>query len=415
MFPTPASNLSNGLPSPEPPPTRRIIATASLTFACYFIIGLQLAVVPVFVHWHLGFSPVVAGLVVSAQYITTLLSRPVVGHLCDVVGGKRTTAVALLVCALCGLLFFATMLLHEGRVGSLALLVVCRLILGVGESGVATGATLWGMGRVGLQHTAQVISWNGVASYGALAAGAPCGVWLESHWGMPSVGLVSVVVAGAAFGRSLVLRTAPVTVAAEEKTGWHRVFVRVLPYGLSLALSGVGFGVLASFISLYYANRHWANAGLALSVFGLAFVIVRLLFSRSIDRWGGYRVTLLSLSFQIAGLLLLWAATTPALALLGAALTGMGFSLVFPAMGVEAVRQVAAHSRGVALSLYTAFVDLSLGISGPVAGWIVGTMGYPPVFLFAATLTLGSLILCAMLYRQYRATNAHSSSETPVK
>jgi hypothetical protein len=40
--------------------TLRIVTTAILIFSCYFIIGLQLAVVPGLVHWRLGFSPVIA-------------------------------------------------------------------------------------------------------------------------------------------------------------------------------------------------------------------------------------------------------------------------------------------------------------------------------------------------------------------
>ena len=384
----------------EYPLTLRIVATASLTFACYFLIGLQLAVVPVFVHWHLGYSPAVAGIAVSAQYAATLLSRPVVGRLCDAVGGKRTTAASLLICAASGALFFASMFLPTGRAGSLGLLLLCRLVLGVGESGVSTGATLWGMSRVGAQHTAQVISWNGVASYGAIAAGAPLGAWLENRFGAYSVGLVSVAVAGAGFLWSLTLRRVPGVASAGARTPMGRVFTRVLPYGMSLALAGVGFGTIASFISLYYAQRHWANAGLTLSVFGVAFVATRLVFSRSIDRWDGYRVTLVSLAFEGAGLLVLWAAVTPPLALAGAALAGAGFSLVFPALGVEAVRQFPAHSRGAALGVYSAFVDLSLGISGPAAGLIVGAAGYPPIFLFAATLAFCSLALCAALYRR---------------
>ena len=35
--------------------TLRIVTTAILIFSCYFIIGLQLAVVPGLVHWRLGF------------------------------------------------------------------------------------------------------------------------------------------------------------------------------------------------------------------------------------------------------------------------------------------------------------------------------------------------------------------------
>jgi hypothetical protein len=48
-----------------------------------------------------------------------------------------------------------------------------RVVLGFGESSVAIGTTIWGLGRVGASHITQVISWSGIASYGALALGAP--------------------------------------------------------------------------------------------------------------------------------------------------------------------------------------------------------------------------------------------------
>ena len=47
--------------------TVRIISTSVLIFACYFTIGLQLAVVPRFIHLQLGYNAVVAGLAISAQ------------------------------------------------------------------------------------------------------------------------------------------------------------------------------------------------------------------------------------------------------------------------------------------------------------------------------------------------------------
>src|SRR5439155_1415799 len=79
--------------------TLRIIFTSILIFVCYFTIGLQLAVVPSFVHLQLGYNAVLAGLAISAQYVATLLSRPIAGRISDSVGAKHTTRSGLLVCA----------------------------------------------------------------------------------------------------------------------------------------------------------------------------------------------------------------------------------------------------------------------------------------------------------------------------
>ena len=74
------------------------------------------------------------------------------------------------------------------------------------------------------------------------------------------------------------------------------------------------------------------------------------------------------------------------MALCGAALTGFGYSLVFPALGVEAVERVPVENRGTALSVYTVFADVSFFMVGPVAGAVIGAFGYASVFLFALAL-----------------------------
>ena len=383
--------------------TVRIISTSVLIFACYFTIGLQLAVVPRFIHLQLGYNAVLAGLAISAQYVATLLSRPIAGRMGDSVGAKYTTCSGLLVCAASGLFFFLSVWLQDDPLASFCVLLVSRLILGFGESWVATGATIWGIGRVGSTYTAQVISWSGIASYGALAVGAPLGVWLENNVNVGAIGIVSVVAALGGFLWASVTRRIPIQPG--EGLAFRQVLGKVFPYGLSLALGGIGFGTIASFITLYYASRHWQNAGLPLSLFGISFVAARLLFANTINKWGGYRVAIVSLAFECSGLILLWRAPVPAAAQAGAALAGFGFSLVFPALGVEAVRNVPAHDRGTALGVYTAFVDLSLAISGPMAGIIVFTLGYPPIFLFAAAMAGSSMAILIMLYRKRAVVN----------
>jgi MFS family permease len=375
--------------------TLRIIATAVLTFACYFTIGMQLAVVPGFVHLTLHYGAVLAGLAVSAQYVATLASRPFAGRTSDTSGAKRATASGLSGCAAAGLLFALAALFQHNAAASLSVLLLSRFVLGFGESWVATGSALWGIARLGEGFEARVISWNGVGSYGGLAAGAPFGVWLEIRYGIGAVGIAGCVVAAAALLWTMIIPAVPT--APARLLAFGKVLKKVSADGIGLALGGIGFGVIAAFIALYYANRQWPDASLSLTLFGVAFVAARLLFAWTINKWGGYRVAIVSLAIECAGLLILWLGATPLAAKIGATISGFGFSLVFPALGVEAVRKVTPENRGSALGVYTAFVDLSVGIAGPMAGAIVSAVGYPPIFLVAAIAAAASIVLLVKL------------------
>jgi MFS family permease len=79
------------------------------------------------------------------------------------------------------------------------------------------------------------------------------------------------------------------------------------------------------------------------------------------------------------------------MAMVGAGLSGFGYSLVFPALGVEAVDRVTLENRGTALGVYTVFADVSFFMVGPVAGAVIGAFGYRSVFLFALLCVLAAL------------------------
>ena len=57
-------------------------------------------------------------------------------------------------------------------------------------------------------------------------------------------------------------------------------------------------------------------------------------------------VALGSVFVEAAGLALIWFASTSAVAAAGAALTGFGYALVYPGLGVEAVRRASPQNRG---------------------------------------------------------------------
>ena len=102
-------------------------------------------------------------------------------------------------------------------------------------------------------------------------------------------------------------------------------------------------------------------------------------------------MALVSFSIEILGLLLLGLSHSHGLAYLACALTGSGFSLVFPALGVEAANAFPVSVRGSVIGVYNAFADLSLFLAGPLAGAVIHAYGYSAVFLTAA-----GAVLCAL-------------------
>lgn len=375
--------------------TRRILGYVYFTFVCYLSIGLPLATLPMYVHLRMGYHAALAGLVISIQSIATLLSRPWAGRISDTAGAKISVVWGMGTCTASGACLLAAAELHGTPWLSLTILILSRLVMGIAESLGATGATLWGIASAGPANTAKVISYNGVCTFGALALGAPLGVVLEQRWGLGSIGLVTMVLG--AVSVALAFRKAPVPVMPGEHLPFRTVVGRVFPHGMGLALSGVGYSVLATFVTLYYLSRHWSGAALCLTAFGVAFVTARLLFIHTIERFGGFSVSIVCCSVESLGVLMLWRATSPWMAFAGAALAGIGYSLVFPALGVEAVRRVPLHNRGTALSVYTVFGDISFFLVGPLAGAVIGAWGYASAFLFALVSVLSALGIAIVL------------------
>ncbi|EBZ8160518.1 MFS transporter [Salmonella enterica subsp. enterica serovar Infantis] len=391
----------------------RIVSIVMFNFASYLTIGLPLAVLPGYVHDAMGFSAFWAGLIISLQYFATLLSRPHAGRYADVLGPKKIVVFGLCGCFLSGLGYLLADIASAWPMISLLLLGLGRVILGIGQSFAGTGSTLWGVGVVGSLHIGRVISWNGIVTYGAMAMGAPLGVLCYAWGGLQGLALtvmgvalgvlcyawgglqgLALTVMGVALLAVLLALPRPSVKANKGKPlPFRAVLGRVWLYGMALALASAGFGVIATFITLFYDAKGWDGAAFALTLFSVAFVGTRLLFPNGINRLGGLNVAMICFGVEIIGLLLVGTAAMPWMAKIGVLLTGMGFSLVFPALGVVAVKAVPPQNQGAALATYTVFMDMSLGVTGPLAGLVMTWAGVPVIYLAAAGLVTMALLL----------------------
>ncbi len=282
-------------------------------------------------------------------------------------------------------------------------LIVGRLLLGVGES-LTVGLIAWCFGIMGPQRSGRVFALVGMGLYGAFAVGSPIGLALFDQAGF--AGVMGACALVPLIGLAMVLPVAAVAPHAGERHSFWRIIGRIWEPGVALGLAGVGSAAIGAFMPLLFLHRGWSHAGLGLTCFGGAFVLVRILFGHLPDRLGSIPVALVSMAVEAVGQYLLWTASSPAVAFAGAFLTGLGCSLIFPAMGIEVVRRVPPHLRGTAAGGFAAFQDLAFGLTGPATGLLADRFGYGVVFLIgglAASLGFALVIAIARKDREQTA------------
>lgn len=368
-------------------------------FIAFLTMGMQLPVLPLHLQQNLGMDTLAIGTVIGAQFVASLLTRSWAGNFADMRGAKRAVLTGLLVVASSGVIYLISLLFVDRPASSVAILLLGRVVLALGESLLATGALGWGLGLVGPANAGKVMAWIGIAIYGAWALGAPLGVAIYHGWHFTGIAMAIIVVP--LLPLMFITQVRAVAPTSTKRTPFYKVMGAVWRPGLGLALASVGFGMITAFIALLFAARAWGNASLAFTAFGVAFIAARLFFAHLPDKLGGARVALVCVLIEACGQLLIWGADDATLVYFGAALTGFGYSLAFPAFGVEAVRRAPPHTRSLAMGAYVAFLDIALAITSPLAGALAAHRGVASVYLAGAiAVALAMLVALSLMARQ---------------
>ncbi|WP_027576149.1 arabinose transporter [Bradyrhizobium sp. WSM1743] len=376
--------------------TATLLPIMAVVFVAFLVIGVAMPVLPLHVHDGLGLGTFVVGLVAGSQFAASLVSRPWAGDFSDRSGAKRGVVVGLLAAAASGVLYLASLPFADTPLASVCVLLLGRGLLGAAESSIITAAVSWGLALADARSTGKVIAWIGSAMFAAFAIGAPAGSALYAAYGFAAIAIATAV--APLLTLLLVVRLPAVPpLHHQARTSFAEVLGAVWVPGLGAALGSVGFGAVITFAALLFANRGWGNGWLAYTVYAVAFILARVFFSHVADLLGGAKVALVCAVIEAAGQVLIWLASRPETALAGAALTGFGFSLVYPGFGVEAVRRVPAQNRGLAMGAYTAFLDLAQGLASPALGLIAGGARLNVAFLASAVTVLGAALAALWL------------------
>src|SRR3954452_3057302 len=100
-------------------------------FVAFLVIGMAMPVLPLHVHNTLGLSTLIVGLVAGTQFGAAILSRVWAGRYADAGGAKNAVIAGLMIAAVSGLLYLASLHFLTAPALSVTVLLLGRALLGV--------------------------------------------------------------------------------------------------------------------------------------------------------------------------------------------------------------------------------------------------------------------------------------------
>lgn len=365
------------------------------TLCNFTAFGAYFAAIQLFVRDELGASQSSVGLSIGAFSISALLVRSSVGRAIDA-RGRRPFLLGALTLLLVSSLGF---LLAD----SVPAVVALRLVQGLAGGTFYTTAAAVATDLAPPDGRASAIARFSLFLYAGFAAGPTIAeavigrvgftaVWLlAAALGATGVALVSMLPES---GRAVMAKRAEI--GSTRRRFLHPAAVGP---GLVLLTTGVGYASITSFSSLY-ARHVDMSAGLLYATFALVVLGVRLVAGRLADTRGRIAVALPGLVLAAAGLATLAVLQFPTTALVGVALFGAGFSLVFPALMAFTVDRVEDHERGEALGSFTAFMDVGTGAGAYLIGAIADRSGFGAAYAVPSLLCCAGAVLLVRLSRR---------------
>lgn len=187
--------------------------------------------------------------------------------------------------------------------------------------------------------------------------------------------------------------------ATPRPEGRRRVFrnpiaLEAVPGSILLALTSIGFFVLAAFMVVYAQSRGIGSAiGYFFAVYAVTLLVVNPLVTGLVRRIGLMPVLVASFALQAIALVLLATSTQLWEFFLVAVLFAAGYGVSMPLVKAIVMDSVPAERHGVASSTSNLAVDIGTLIGGTFGGVLVAAVGYPGMWLIVAIPVVASVVL----------------------
>ena len=369
---------------------------ALVTFATLFYftaLGTLLPTLPRHIADDLGGGGFAIGLSVGIFSVGAAVLRPWAGRLGDR-KGRRILVVG-------GSLIVAASVASYGLAHSVPVLIVLRILTGVGEAAVFVGAATAVQDLAPPHRRGEAASYFSVALYAGLALGPTLGERVARSHGYQAAWFCSagLAVIAALFGLST-----PVGETSQHvpQTILNRAALRP---GVVLFLGLVPFAGFSAFMAIYGDQVGIHDVGPVFATYAGVVLVIRLFGARLPDQLGWRVASAVALAAaSIAGLLFAAWASVIGVYIATVALS-VGQSLLFPALFSAVVNDAPDEQRSHAVGTFSVFFDLSGGLAAPALGLVVSLWNERGAF-FVAALVAASGFLALRSLRSNRQAAA---------
>lgn len=353
------------------------------------------------------------GLIIALFTLTAGVSRPFSGKITDTVGRVPVMAFGSIVCFVCGFLY--PYLLTVG--GFLTL----RLIHGFSTGTKPTATSAYVADIVPATRRGEAMGTLGLFTAMGMSLGPAIGSWLANAFSMNVMFWTSSGFALLSIG---ILLQMPETLAKTQPFRFgllrlkkEEIFDKqALPPFIVLLLQSFSSGVILTVISEVSTPLGITNNGLFFTLYTIASLFIRLVFSRTSDRYG--RVPVLFISTVVLalsmGMLILTDSTTWFWA--SAVFYGMSWGMNSPTVTAWTADLSDEKTRGRAMATMYIALEAGIGLGALASGWlhnhIIGKPGVDTSFAVAGFLALAAVVYLAWFWRKGRQANRHRLNES---
>ncbi|MFD2370630.1 MFS transporter [Brevibacillus sp. GCM10020057] len=370
--------------------TKNFVILALSNFMLFVAFQMLVPTMPVYIT-KLGGDQLAVGLVVSLFTVSALLVRPVTGKVLDSMGRRPVllSGLAIFLLAVCGYYWMA----------SVFLVLSLRFVHGIGWGIVTTTYGTIASDIIPAERRGEGMGYFGMFTNLAMAVGPLIGLWLSQSWGYSWLFAISggLTVFAMVLSRLVEIK-APVGSTRPAGAGSGGLLEKKALFPALLALlTGVMYGGVASFITLFGQEAGIANVGLFFLFNATSLMLVRPLSGKIFDKRGPLWVLLPGGVITGIAVLVLSYSTTQTGLIASAILFGIGAGAVQPSLQAWTIQRVDPSRRGAAIGTFFSAFDLGIGGGAMILGAIAKQTGFALMYRYSVIF----MVLYVAIYLDY--------------